>query len=94
MSASAAATVVSGAAGNAETKSDVMATGVQGETEMAAQDVQTLSAGAPSTDEALTLSMMAAGRERESVSHHRTGRCRPFLRVPLLQVPRLRGSPR
>ena len=44
MSASAAATVVSGAAGNAETKSDVMATGVQGETEMAAQDVQTLSA--------------------------------------------------
>ena len=62
MSASAAATVVSGAAGNAETKSDVMATGVQGETEMAAQDVQTLSAGAPSTDEALTLSMMAAGQ--------------------------------
>ena len=39
-----------------------MATGVQGETEMAAQDVQTLSAGAPSTDEALTLSMMAAGQ--------------------------------
>lgn len=62
MSVSAAATVVSEAAGNAETKSDVMATGVQGETEMAAQDVQTLSAGTPSTDEALTLSMMAAGQ--------------------------------
>ena len=60
MSASAAATVVMSP--NAETKSDVMATGVQGETEMAAQDVQTLSAGAPSTDEALTLSMMAAGQ--------------------------------
>ena len=62
MSASAAATVVSGAAENAETKSDGMATGVQGETEMAARDVQTLSAGAASTDEALTLSMMAAGQ--------------------------------
>ena len=62
MSDSAAATVAAEAAGNAETKSDVMATGVQGETEMDAQDVQTLSAGAPSTDEALTLSMMAAGQ--------------------------------
>ena len=62
MSASAAATVVSGAAENAETNSDVMAGVVQGDTEMAAQDVQPLSAGTPSTDEALTLSMMAAGQ--------------------------------
>ena len=59
MSVSVAATV---AAGNAETNSDVMTTGVQGETKIAAQDVQPLSAGAPSTDEALTLSMMAAGQ--------------------------------
>ena len=62
MSASAAATVVSGAAENAETNSDVMAGVVQGDTEMAAQDVQPLSAGTPSMDEALTLSMMAAGQ--------------------------------
>ena len=62
MSDSAAATVAAEAAGNAETKSDVMAAGVQGETEMDAPDDQTLSAGAPGTDDALTLSMMAAGQ--------------------------------
>ena len=59
VSVSVAATV---AAGNAETNSEVMAGVVQGDTEMAAQDVQPLSAGTPSTDEALTLSMMAAGQ--------------------------------
>ena len=59
MSVSVAVTV---AAGNAETNSDMMAGVVQGDTEMAAQDVQPLSAGTPSTDEALTLSMMAAGQ--------------------------------
>jgi len=50
------------AAENVENSSNVMASGVQGETEMAAEDVQPLSAGTPSTDEALTLSMMAAGQ--------------------------------
>ena len=54
--------VAAEAAGNTETNSDVIAGVVQGETEMAAQDVQPLSAGTPSTDEALTLSMMAAGQ--------------------------------
>ena len=49
-------------ASNTVIDSNVTASGAQGETEMAAQDVQTLSAGAPSTDEALTLSMMAAGQ--------------------------------
>ena len=50
------------AAGNAETNSDVMASGAQGETKIAAEDVQPLPASTPSTDEALTLSMMAAGQ--------------------------------
>ena len=54
--------VAAEAAGNTETNSDVMAGVAQGETEMVAQDVQPLSAGTPSTDEALTLSMMAAGQ--------------------------------
>ena len=50
------------AVGNAETNSDVMASIAQGETKMAVEDAQPLSAGTPSTDEALTLSMMAAGQ--------------------------------
>ena len=50
------------AAENVENNTNVMASGVQGETEMAAEDVQPLSAATPSTDEALTLSMMAAGQ--------------------------------
>ena len=50
------------AAENVENNTNVMARGVQGVTEMAAEDVQPLSAATPSTDEALTLSMMAAGQ--------------------------------
>lgn len=66
-------TPVNAATVNIEIDSDVMLNGLQGENEVTAQGAQPLSKNAPSADDALAFSMMAAG-QGSRVSHQLSNR--------------------